>query len=97
MHYFQINRRICLILLLTGAVLASVALFLHPMSPEDFLGLVFSDPLQSVIDAQGGNMAIFFWVSVALAVVGLSGWLTSFHLLRRFLHQPRPGLHALRR
>jgi hypothetical protein len=95
MDHSQFNRRLCTVLFMCGTVLVSVALFLHPMSPEDFLNLVFSDPLQTVIDAQGGNMAIFFWISVALAVFGLSGFLASSHLLHHLLHPPKSKLNAL--
>lgn len=78
---------------ISGFALMNLALFLHPMSPEDFLRIAFSDPLHSVFDAQGGGMAIFFWTSAALALSGLVGLLTSSRLVRHLRH--RHDLRAL--
>ena len=73
MNRSQVRRRVWFFGLMTGFALMNVALFVHPMSPEDFLGLAFSDPLQSIVDAQGGAMALFFWFSAGLALSGLVG------------------------
>jgi len=86
MSRFQIGRRVWLFGLIAGFTLANVALFLHPMSPEDFLGLAFSDPMQSVFDAEGGAMAIFFWISATLGLAGLSGLLASSQAIQSILH-----------
>lgn len=74
------GRRVWFFWSIIGFALMNVALFLHPMSPEDFLGLAFSDPMQGIFDAQGGAMAIFFWISFALALTGLLGLLASCRL-----------------
>jgi hypothetical protein len=86
MSRFEIGRRVWLFGLLAGFTLANVALFLHPMSPEDFLGLAFSDPMQSIFDAEGGPMAVFFWISATLGLAGLSGLLASSQLAQGILH-----------
>ncbi|MBV8634663.1 MAG: hypothetical protein JO002_09260 [Burkholderiaceae bacterium] len=57
-------------LMLAGVGLMSVAMFLHPMSPEDFLGLVLSDPLQTVTEIHGREAAALFWGG---ALVGIGG------------------------
>jgi hypothetical protein len=96
MNRLEANRSAWVFMLIVGMVLVSVALFLHPMSPEDFMSLALSDPLQSVLDAQGGNMAIFFWISVGLATSGLFCLLISSHSFHRLLHPPKSNLRALR-
>ncbi|HSY28065.1 MAG TPA: hypothetical protein VK832_11210 [Burkholderiaceae bacterium] len=85
MNRSQVSRRGWVFGMMTGFALMNVALFAHPMSPEDFLGLAFSDPLQSIADAQGGAMAIFFWISSALALSGLVGLLASNRLALHWL------------
>ncbi len=91
MKLSPIRRRVWLSGLLCGFALMNVALFLHPMSPEDFLQLAFSDPVLSVFDAQGAGVAVFFWGSAALTFAGLIGLLASSHLLNRLL----PGSKAV--
>lgn len=51
----------------------SFALFLQPMSPDDFLVLVLSDPLETVRAAYGIQAAVLFWISIALTSIGLLG------------------------
>jgi hypothetical protein len=95
MDRIEASRRAWFFVLIVAMALITVALFLHPMSPEDFLSLAISDPLQSVLDPQGGNVAIFFWLSTALAALGLSGMLAQSFLFRRlFRHLPRRLLHS---
>jgi hypothetical protein len=92
MNRSQVRRRVWVFGLMTGFALMNVALFVHPMSPEDFLGLAFSDPLQSIVDAQGGAMAIFFWISAALALSGLVGLLASSQFALRLRLDYKPVL-----
>ena len=104
MDRIEASSRVWFFMLIVAMALITVALFLHPMSPEDFLSLAISDPLQSVLDPQGGNVAIFFWLSTALAALGLSGVLGQFslfrrlfrHLAHRLLHSPDSDLAALK-
>jgi len=93
MSNFQHVRRVWFFWLITGFALMNVALFLHPMSPEDFLGLAFSDPMQSIFDPQGGGMATFFWISAAVALSGLFGLLASSQLANRLLPNHKHELH----
>ena len=75
---------ICLGLMLAGIGLMSVAMFLHPMSPEDFLAAVLSDPLQTVADAEGSAAALVFWASVMVFLAGAGRLAASlFAALRR--------------
>lgn len=94
MSSLQHGRRVWFFWLMTGFALMNVALFLHPMSPEDFLGLAFSDPMQSIFDAQGGAMAIFFWISFALALSGVVGLLTPSRVAHRLLLDRKHTLKA---
>jgi hypothetical protein len=73
MSGLSINKGTCLGLILAGIGLMSAALFLHPMSPEDFLGAVLADPLQTLGDAQGSGLALLFWSSALVCVAGLAG------------------------
>jgi hypothetical protein len=54
-----------------GSGLMSMALFIHPISPEDFLALACSDPLQTLKDDYGIQAAMMFWVSVMLLGIGV--------------------------
>lgn len=58
-----------------GLQLMCFVLFLHPMNPEDFLALAIVDPLETVSQPYGATMAIGFWISLLLVVVGLTGWI----------------------
>jgi hypothetical protein len=82
------NKEACLGLALTGAGLMSVAMFLHPMSPEDFLGQVASDPLQTVMALQGNELAALFWVGAMVGATGLVAGLSG--ALRRGNHLVSP-------
>jgi len=92
MNRSQVRRRVWFFGLMTGFALMNVALFVHPMSPEDFLGLAFSDPLQSIVDAQGGATALFFWFSAGLALSGLVGLLASSQFALRLRLDYKPVL-----
>lgn len=59
----------------SGLGLMSMALFIHPMSPDDFLGWIWSDPLQTLSEPYGIQAALMFWTSVALAGIGVAGGL----------------------
>lgn len=71
-----------------GLAIINFALFLHPMSPENFLALAFSDPLQTVDSRYGSGMAIIFWIGLSLAAAALLGLLGSSGLLQP-LFRPR--------
>lgn len=58
-----------------GLGLLSFALLLHPMSPEHFFELLITDPLETIRHEYGRAMGILFWISAALMVGGLVGWL----------------------
>ncbi|HEX7645607.1 MAG TPA: hypothetical protein VF450_01085 [Noviherbaspirillum sp.] len=81
------NKGVCLGLILAGVGLSSVAMFLHPMSPEDFLSLSLSDPLQTVAGLYGRVPASLFWSGVLVGMSGLPGFAVRFAVaLRRSLH-----------
>jgi len=54
-----------------GLFIMCIALFLHPMSPENFLGVVLTIPLQTVAYAYGLQTAVLFWVGLVLTTWGL--------------------------
>ncbi len=91
MSGMSINKGICLGLILAGIGLMSAALFLHPMSPEDFMDAVLANPLQTVGDVQGSAMALLFWAGATVCLTGLTGMaahlvaplLRSLHLTSR--------------
>jgi hypothetical protein len=56
-----------------GCVLMSFALFLHPMSPRDFLALALSAPFDSMRDSYGIQAAALFWISMIVVCVGMAG------------------------
>jgi len=77
-----------------GFVLANFALFLHPMSPQDFLGTLFSDPVATFHDERDLGTVVVFWCGALMALFGLAGTLTNFlvHLSGRIHAQEvRPG------
>ena len=78
------NRRKFAICIWVSLQLIGFALFLHPMSPEDFLMLAVADPLETVTDQNGFAMALCFWISLPLLLMGLLGWLDIAH---RFKNQ----------
>ncbi len=86
------NKGACLGLALAGMGLMSVAMFVHPMSPEDFLDQVASDPLQTVAALQGGGVAALFWIGAMVGAIGVSAGLIG--ILRRSAYLFSP--HRLR-
>ena len=62
--------RLCIYCLWLGSGLMSFALFLHPMSPEDFLALAFWTPAETIQTAYGIQAAILFWISLSLIAAG---------------------------
>jgi len=82
------NKGVCLGLVLAGIGLMSVAMFLHPMSPEDFLGSVLSNPLQTVADTQGGAAALLFWAGVPVSLAGAAGLASCLAMSLRRPHLP---------
>lgn len=82
----QSGRLIWFNCIVAGLTLMNLALFLHPMSPGDFLELVCADPLRTVLDANGGGIAVFFWLSALTLLTGLLGVLVrSQHFQRAAL------------
>ncbi len=78
--------------ILLGFGLMNVALFVHPMNPEDFLYLVFSDPLATVLDAQGGDVALFFWGSLLLCLFACFGMFFRHASLHRLILRGQPAI-----
>ncbi len=81
MSGLSINKGTCLGLILGGIGLMSTALFLHPMSPQDFLDVVLSNPLLTLGQAQGSGLALLFWASAAVCLTGLAGLIVHLFLL----------------
>jgi hypothetical protein len=86
--------RACWYCMSAGFALTNMALFLHPMSPEDFLGMAFSDPLLTVLDENGCRMAVFFWGGVSMMLIGLVCLLGQSRLFHRRLPACKPHLKA---
>jgi hypothetical protein len=88
------NRQKYVICIWVGLQLMCFALFLHPMNPEDFLALTIADPLETVSQPYGLTMAIGFWISLLLIVVGFIGWIdigSKFKRLRQVKGHPLNG------
>lgn len=49
------------------------ALFLHPMSPENFIDTALRSPWAMLSREPGATMAAWFWFSLALCVAGVLG------------------------
>jgi hypothetical protein len=81
--------------MLTGFTLTNVALFLNPMSPEDFLGLAFSDPLLTILDTNGSGAAVFFWISLSVMLFGLLGLLSRSLYFHRVSPARKPSPKTL--
>jgi hypothetical protein len=56
-----------------GIGLMSLALLLHPMSPDDFLALALSAPLATIQKPYGMQAATLFWISVPTICMGALG------------------------
>ncbi len=82
MHGLTVNKHRFLTLMLIGFALVNVALFLHPMSPEDFLELAVNNPIATVVDPQGSSMALVFWGGILLSLAGVAGLLERISLRR---------------
>jgi hypothetical protein len=90
MRELRVSRHTFLMWVLTGFALVNMALFLHPMSPEDFLEFALSNPIATVFDAQGGLMAAVFWCGILLFLAGIAG------LLERMSARRHAGAQAHR-
>jgi len=75
-------RRYGLFFVLIGSLLMMLALFLHPMRPEDFLALAFLRPREIFLGAEGTRAAILFWAGLLAAAGGIA-CLASFATARR--------------
>jgi hypothetical protein len=53
--------------------LINAAMFLHPMSPEDFLTQLLADPFGLLFDIPGGLMTVVFVAGVAIFLAGAIG------------------------
>lgn len=87
------SRRYGLFFISMGSLLMMVALFLHPMRPEDFLALAFSWPQEVFLGAEGTRAAILFWVSLLLQAAGGIGCLMAFAAARRLRRRARAASH----
>lgn len=83
MAYPEYSRRKYGICIWVALQLMCFSLFLHPMSPEDFLLLAITDPLQTLSDQYGSEMALAFWIGLPLLLIGLLGWLDLVHLFKK--------------
>lgn len=61
--------------LLSGLVLASASLFLHPTDPEEFLVTAFVSPRATFAVMYGVVQTVAFWISAGLMVAGVLGML----------------------
>ena len=80
---------------LAGFTLMNLSLFLHPMSPADFLELAISDPLVTVLEPNGNGIAAIFWFSVALMFAGVLGSLARSRYVRRIISTHKHTHHPL--
>lgn len=91
-----INRRrnygVCILI---GLQLMCFALFLHPMSPEDFLRLAITAPLDTISERYGSAMASVFWFGLVLVAVGLTGWLNIALLFKNLRRKKARSLNIL--
>jgi hypothetical protein len=76
-----------------GLQLMCFALFLHPMSPEDFLQQAFTAPFDTIGEQYGAEMAFGFWSGLAVLLIGLFGWIDIAHLFKN-LRRTKP--HSLK-
>lgn len=68
----QKNAVICIWI---GLQLICFALFLHPMSPQDFLSLAINAPLETLSQSQGFAMSIGFWIGLLVVAIGSICWI----------------------
>ncbi len=66
-----------------GLWVMSVALFLHPTTPQDFLALAFSTPLETINATDGNCAAAAFWSGIMFVFAGLIGFI--WHMHHRYL------------
>lgn len=89
MHFKSLCRQYGLYLILLGGGLMPLALFLHPMSPENFLALIVSRPWESLGESYGMRAALLFWAGLAAGMAGAAACLYSFfppYAARRQVH-----------
>lgn len=91
MRSLESYRRYCLFFIAMGSLLMLVALFLHPMRPEDFLSLAFSQPQEIFLGVEGARAAILFWSSLLLQATGVVFRLVAFAAAWRL--RPRAASH----
>jgi hypothetical protein len=75
--------------MLAGFILMNMALFLHPMSPQDFLKLAFSDPLLTIQDAESYGLAVFFWTGIVMMGFGAAGVLERSGFFHKILSKKK--------
>jgi hypothetical protein len=78
-----------------GLQLMCFALFLHPMSPENFLLLAITAPLETLSGPYGFGMAVIFWISLSLLLIGLLGWINIGRLLKNMRRTKSPSSKVL--
>lgn len=88
------GRRVFLYSTLIGFALMNVALFLHPMSPQDFLGLAISDPRLTILNTDGQGTAVCFWISASVMLAGLFGWVGRSRFVNRMWQERKPTPEA---
>jgi hypothetical protein len=82
MAHSRTNRRRYARCFWIGLQLMCFALFLHPMSPEHFLLLAITAPLETLSEPYGFGMALGFWISLSLLLIGLLGLIGIGHLFK---------------
>ena len=72
---------IAMVAMFAACLAMSIAVFLHPMSPQDFMDSALSDPIATLFD-QGAPMAMAFWTSLVVALLAVVLMLRHSTLLR---------------
>lgn len=83
MTTLTLYRRCCVFLLLAACGLAMLALLLHPMNPGDFLAMAAGAPLDTLVGAYGREVAVLFWIGLAMAGAAIAGLLFPPQALRQ--------------
>lgn len=71
MFKLRFSRHAARISVWLGITWMSAALFLHPMSPENFMGMALEAPWTTLSSPQGANLAAWFWLSFAMVLLGI--------------------------
>lgn len=81
-----ISKHACRSAIGIGFALINAAMFLHPMSPEDFLTQLLADPFVLLFDIPGGLMTVVFMAGFAIFLAGAIGMASRWIRLQRIAH-----------